>query len=159
MKLYNLFNQVILEEINKQTRLLTEGVGSSEIIAAIDGKYNVKITYRDPDTNVPSKRYIQIYQYGTTTAGNDAVRAYQIDGGSKTSPNGWKLFRIDRIDSFGATGMKWYNPISDYDPSIPSYNQTGDETLASVKHMVNVGSFTRQRSDINQNPNNNELNK
>jgi len=161
MKLYNLFNEVIFEEINRKTNLLTEGVAESDIIAAIDGKYNVNIEYRDTDEAVPSRRYIQVYNLGKTKGGNDAIRAYQINGGSKTEKNGWKIFRVDRIVGWYPTNMKWSNPVSDFDNTIPSYNQMGDKSMSSVKHKVNTGTFTRQRSDIGQKPeiDNNELNK
>ena len=40
MKLYNVFESVILEEIEKQRKLITEGVSMDDVKAAIDGKYN-----------------------------------------------------------------------------------------------------------------------
>jgi predicted DNA-binding transcriptional regulator YafY len=162
MKLYNLFNEIIFEEINRKTNLLTEGVSESDIIAAIDGKYNVNIEYRDIGESAPSRRYIQVYNLAQTKGGNDAIRAYQINGGSKTDKNGWKIFRIDRIVGWYPTNMKWSNPVSDFDNTIPSYNQMGDNSMSSIKHKVDTSTFGRQRSDISQNPNinnNDELNK
>ena len=168
MKLYNLFNEIIFEETKKQ--LMTEGVSSNDVIAAIDGKYNVNILYMDVGETVPSKRYIQVYNFSDTMkgtkpnsiGGNEAIRAYQIGGGSKTEKNGWKIFRLDRIVGWFPTNMKWANPVSDYDASIPSYNQVGDKSMSVVNNKVNTATFTRQRSDISQNPNinnNDELNK
>ena len=161
MKLYNLFNEIIFEEINRKTNLLTEGVSESDIIAAIDGKYNVNIEYRDIGESAPSRRYIQVYNLAQTKGGNDAIRAYQINGGSKTDKNGWKIFRIDRIVGWYPTNMKWSNPVSDFDNTIPSYNQFGDNSMSSIKHKVDTSTFGRQRSDISQKPqiDNNELNK
>ena len=37
----------------------------------------------------------------------------------------------------------------------PSYNQTGDKSMATVIDLVKPDTFTRQRSDISQKPNNN----
>lgn len=164
MKLYNLFNEIIFEEINRKTNLLTEGVSESDVIAAIDGKYNVNIEYRDIDESAPSRRYIQVYNLAQTKGikgGNDAIRAYQINGGSKTEKNGWKIFRLDRIVGWYPTNMKWSNPVSDFDNTIPSYNQMGDNSMSTVKHKVDASTFTRQRSDISQRPqiDNDELNK
>ena len=83
MKLYNLFESVILEEIDAQRKLITESVSMDDVNAAIEGKYNVNILYRDYDDQPPSKRYIQVYNLSKTKAGNDCIRAFQIFGASK----------------------------------------------------------------------------
>ena len=100
MKLYNLFESVILEEIDAQRKLITESVSMDDVNAAIEGKYNVNILYRDYDDQPPSKRYIQVYNLSKTKAGNDCIRAFQIFGASKKGEkNGyWKIFRLDRIE-------------------------------------------------------------
>ena len=162
MKLYNLFNEIIFEETHKHKQLLTESVSDDDVIKAIDGKYNVNIMYQDEGETIPSKRYIQVYVLGNTLAGNRVIRAYQIQGGSRTEPQGWKFFLTDRVSQWNTTNMKWQNPISDYDNSIESYNQVGDKSMSSVIHQVKPSTFTRQRSDISQKPeinNNDELNK
>ena len=87
MKLYNLFEELILEEINRHNGLITESVSFDEVKAAIDGRYNVNILYRDYEDQPPSKRYIQVYALGKTKSGNDAIRAYQIVGASKRGNN------------------------------------------------------------------------
>lgn len=140
MKLYNLFEQVIFEEIEKNRRLISEGVSSDDVRAAIDGKYNVNILYRDYEDQPPSKRYIQVYNLSKTKGGNDAIRAYQIFGASKRdNKNGfWKIFRLDRIEGWFPTKVKWSEPVSDLDSSIPKYNSTGDRSMSSVAYKVNV---------------------
>jgi len=144
MKLYNLFESIIFDEISKQTLLLKEGASTDEVRAAIDGKYNVNILYRDYEDQPPSKRYIQVYNLSKTKSGNDAIRAYQIFGGSKSNnPNGfWKIFRLDRIEGWFPTNVKWNKPVSDLDQSIPKYNSTGDKTMSNVIHKVNVNQQT-----------------
>lgn len=135
MTIYNLFESVILEEVAKQVKLLTEGVSLDVVNKAIDDMCNVNITYDDyPDANPPvppSKRYIQIYNQGNTKANNGAIRAFQIFGGSKTTPkNGaWKTFRLDRIRSWQQTKMKFNSPISDKDKSIPTYQPDHDNKM------------------------------
>ena len=47
MKLYNIFKEVILEEIQKNSQLITEGVSEELVKDAIRGKYNVNIEYKD----------------------------------------------------------------------------------------------------------------
>jgi hypothetical protein len=138
MKLYNLFQEVILEEIERHRGLITESVSFDEVKAAIDGRYNVNILYRDYEGQSPSKRYIQVYALGKTKSGNDAIRAYQIIGASKRgNKNGyWKIFRLDRIEGWFPTKMKWNKPISDVDPSLPKYNQNGDKTFSNVSYQA-----------------------
>lgn len=140
MKLYNLFESVILEEIDKARKLLAEGVSTDDVNAAINGKYNVNILYRDYPDQPPSKRYIQVYNLGKTKGGNDAIRAYQIFGASKRQNNKgyWKIFRLDRIEGWFPTKVKWVKPVSDFDASIPKYNPNGDRTMASVVNKVNI---------------------
>lgn len=142
MKLYNLFEDIILEEVEKTKRLLTEGVSDQEINDAIKEKYNVNILYDDyPDATPsvpPSKRYIQVYNFAETKAGNKAIRAFQIFGGSKTTPKegAWKIFRIDRIRGWIPTKMKFTKPVSDLDQNIPTYNKNGDRAMSRVINKV-----------------------
>lgn len=142
MKLYKIFDDIIFEEIVKAKSLLTENVADSQILDAINGKYNVNITYDDyPDANPavpPSKRYIQVYNLAETKAGNKAIRAFQIFGGSKTTPkNGaWKIFRIDRIRSWQPTKVRFAQPVSNLSPNIPKYNDQGDRAMSRVLNKV-----------------------
>jgi predicted DNA-binding transcriptional regulator YafY len=147
MKLYNVFESIILEEIEKQRKLITEGVSIDDVKAAIDGKYNVNILYRDFEDTPPSKRYIQVYNLSKTKGGNDAIRAFQIFGGSKTgNKNGfWKIFRLDRIEGWYPTSVKWAKPVSDIEPSIPKYNTAGDNSMSQVIHKVNIGQPTQNK--------------
>jgi hypothetical protein len=41
MKLYNIFEEVILEEITKNSQIISEGVSSDAVKAAIRNKVNV----------------------------------------------------------------------------------------------------------------------
>jgi hypothetical protein len=141
MKLYKLLEEIILEE----KRLITEGVSDQEVIDAINGKYNVNILYEDfPDAVPaipPSKRYIQIYDFIETKAGNKAISAYQIFGGSKTTPKAgaWKIFRLDRIVGWYPTKMKFDKPISDlpsYNKSNPKFNPTGNRVASRIINKI-----------------------
>jgi len=137
MKLYNLFKDVILEEIN----LLSEGVSQSQVEDALDSQYNVNIEYRDYKDKPPSERYIQVYNLSKTKAGNYAVRAYQLAGGSKTTPTegAWKIFRLDRIEGWKPLLKNiWRKPVSDKDNTIPKYNKLGDKTMSVVLKKVNL---------------------
>jgi hypothetical protein len=142
MKLYKIFDDIIFEEVVKAKSLLTENVADAQILDAINGKYNVNITYDDyPEATPavpPSKRYIQVYNLAETKAGNKAIRAFQIFGGSKTTPkNGaWKIFRIDRIRSWTPTKVRFAQPVSNLSPDIPKYNDQGDRAMSRVLNKV-----------------------
>lgn len=139
MKLLDLYNDILLEETQ---RLISEGVSDAEVLNAITDKYNVNILYDDYPEAVPSvppsKRYIQVYNFSETKAGNKAIRAFQIFGGSKTTPKlgVWKIFRLDRIRGWSPTKMKFTKPVSDLDSNIPQYNTTGDRTMSRVMNKV-----------------------
>jgi hypothetical protein len=140
MKLYNLFEEIILEAVNGE-KLLTEGIDFNTVKDSIDNKYNVNIVYIDGD-GVRTSRYIQPYVLGDTSAGNKALRAYQIFGGSRTitttgegSGGAWRIFRLDRIVEWKPTKMKFSIPVSDL-PSFMSdrgiFNPNGDKTFKKV---------------------------
>ena len=126
MKLYNIFESIILEE--KKT-LLTEGSNNNveEIKKAIEGKYNVNFEYNDGGVITP--RYVQIYQFGNMlrkdeSVGDLAISGYQLGGKTKPTKKdsknyGFKFFLEGKIvaGSVKPTGMKWYKPVSD----LPSY--------------------------------------
>ena len=136
MKLYNILETVILEEIQKH--LLSESVSMEDVKSAIDNKFTVNILYRDYENKPPSKRYIQVYNLSKTKAGNYAIRAYQLTGASKRNKkNGfWKIFRLDRIEGWYPTNFKWIKPVSDLDNTIPKYNKLGDKTMSQVFHKI-----------------------
>lgn len=152
MKLYKLFNDIIIEETQKRINILTEGVDINNVRDAIDNMYMVNVMYRPEEDNVLSKRYIAVYNLGKTKAGNDAIRVYQVSGGNRKT-NGWKTFRLDRVEGWEPTKMRWYNPISDYDSSIPKYKINQDKTFSVLNKSVDPNLFGNPRSvKINQEP-------
>lgn len=144
MKLYNLFKEVIIEESQKHIRLLTEGVDVDNVRNAIDDKYMVNLMYRPEEDNVLSKRYVAVYNLGKTKAGNDAIRVYQVSGGNRKQSD-WKTLRLDRIEGWQPTKMKWYKPISDYDPSIPDYKINQDKSFSVLNKSVDPTKFGNPR--------------
>lgn len=85
MKLYNIYESIIIEEKNI---ILTENV-RDKILNAIDGKYNIRFKYREEDNTV-TDRYVQIYDLGVSKAGNEMISAYQLGGKIKPSKLGNK---------------------------------------------------------------------
>jgi len=150
MNIYNIYQDIIFEELEKHFSLLDESVSSNDIDNALNDMYNVNILYRDFDDKPPSKRYIQVYNLSKTKAGNDAIRAYQIFGGSKSGEkNGhWKIFRLDRIEGWYPTKVKWKKAVSDLDSSIPKYNKNGDRSMAVVLKKVNLNNTNQDQQRI-----------
>lgn len=81
-----------------------------------------------------------MYNLSKTKSGNDAIRAYQIFGASKKgNKNGfWKIFRLDRIEGWFPTKVRWARPVSDLNTNIPKYNANGDRSMSSVIYKANV---------------------
>lgn len=146
MKLYNLFEELILESVKE--KLLVESVDFNTVKDSIMGKYNVKIVYVDGD-GVRTSRYIQPYVLGDTLAGNKAIRAYQIFGGSRTmttsgeqAQGGWRIFRLDRIVDWVPTNMKFKVPISDLPSFMISrgrFNPNGDKMFNTIDAIAKFG--------------------
>ena len=138
MKLYNIYESIILEE----KTLITENV-KNKILKAIEGKYNIWFKYIEDDNTV-TDRYVQIYTLGNSKAGNEMISAYQLGGNIKPSkkdnkPYGWKLFRLDKIDanSIKPVRVKYKQAVSDL-PSYgagPKYNPNPD--TSSPKRVFN----------------------
>lgn len=149
MKLYNLFEEIILEETEK---LLLENVSDQQVIDAIKNKYHVHILYDDyPDavpSVAPSKRYIEVYNLGVTTAGNKAIRAWQMGGPSKTVKGAaWKIFRLDRIRAWMPTKVKWKQTISNLypnNPNIPKYNDSNGGSDKSMIRLIAKADISQQ---------------
>lgn len=83
--------------------ILNESVGGDQVIDAIDKRVGVLITYNGEDNDHYGVRYIEPYVYGSTVRNNPAIRAYQYYGDTKKGVPKWKLFRLDRIESWQPT--------------------------------------------------------
>lgn len=159
MKLYNLYEEVILEG------LITESVSTDQIINTIDGEYanngkkfirRIRIHYDGDDvtdkfgnTTREGKgwRNIVVHAYGKLkNGGREAIRAYQVYGDSlrkPESPAGWKLFRLDRISHWEPTNLKYWEPI---EVAGQKTNMVGDDSMVGEVKVVN---FDSKGSDVN----------
>ncbi len=142
LKLYNIYETLILEN---NLNLLTEDGNTSDLLAAIEGKYNIWFKYRENDGSI-TDRYVQTYDMGLSKANNNMISAYQIGGKTNLSnkdskPYGWKQFRLDKIvpGSIRKTDMKYHQPID----RLPSYtdsakfNPTGNKNMKGKITKVN----------------------
>jgi hypothetical protein len=141
MKLYNIFQDIILEEISKDQELINEGT-LEDIKSAMENTVYVWFKYKTAD-GVITDRYVMLDKLGTSLANNGVVRLWQTGGQTtKTKTNGgvngWKLFRIDRIipGSIKPTNMKYREPVRSGEP----YNTNGDRKM---KGAVTVANYTK----------------
>ncbi len=126
MKLYNIYQNIILEEIFNKVQLY-EAVPVSDIekiLAGDNGKfYHVSFDYTDDNGNT-SNRFVQIHQRNISTkkpTPNDLIDAYQIsrDGmergvnprtGNIESFEGWKKFNLAKMSNLKVSKIPFYQP-------------------------------------------------
>ena len=160
MKLYNLYEQVILEG------LITESVNTDQVVNTIDGEYansgkkfirRIRINYDGDDVtdkfgNVTREgkgwRNIVVHAYGKhkSNPNREVIRAYQVYGDSlrePQQPSGWKLFRLDRITHWEPTNLKYWKPI---EIDGQKTNMSGDDSMVGEVKVVN---FDSKGSDTN----------
>ena len=120
MTLYNIAESLILEVAGKST-----------IMDCMNGKRIAEVYYDDDeDPGGKGKRWIEIYCYGVSKAGNDVVRVYQVGGDTKTIQPGWKMFRVDRMDALKKLGGTFSEPR-------PLFNPTGDKDMIKIYNILN----------------------
>lgn len=120
MTLYNIAESLILEVAGKST-----------IMDCMVQKRIAEVYYDDDeDPGGKGKRWVEIYCYGVSKAGNDVVRVYQVGGDTKTMQPGWKLFRVDRMDALKKLGGTFSEPR-------PLFNPTGDKDMTKIYNITN----------------------
>ena len=65
---------------------------NTEIIDAIKNQNVITFDYEG------EFRTVEPHCYGVTTKGNEAIRAFQIDGYSSSRKMGWKLYDLSKAD-------------------------------------------------------------
>lgn len=160
-KLYNLYNQVILEAVQRDN-----------ILDAIRQRRIVTITYNDGSGEATEKRTLEVYVYGTLHNGKPAIRAYQKFGPSRSSiekdpdtgepilnksgnqkpvPK-WKTFLVDKILTWETTNMKFYTPIHDRDNDymmIKYREDGGDKMFGSIFASADFDDKYRKKKGLN----------
>ena len=120
MKLYNTFKSLILEVASVDS-----------IVNAIKNRDKIVIYYDGDEPGGKGLRNIEPVCFGYSKAGNPVLRAWDDEGASHTAYNGeqplpgWRLFRVDKIQSFRPSGEKFTTPK-------PGYNPRGDKSMTRV---------------------------
>ena len=113
-------------------KVLNESVGSKDVADVITNHNYVDITYSDEDNNAPGRRLIQPYAYGVTRAGNECLRAFQVEGDTLRGEPKWKLFLLNRITSWNPRKQTFTVPPPMQGYNAPDYNSEGDGTMDRV---------------------------
>jgi hypothetical protein len=138
MKLYNLYKEVILEEINQFNleEAITKNIEGVFLNGDPDKRvhYMVDIKYKDEDGEI-TNRWICIGHVVTTKKGNQAISAYVVTGNKQkeikssvnsqgtelevnqinaTDPADWRLFIIDNILEFKESKVRVYKAPVNY---------------------------------------------
>ena len=172
MKLYNLYQNLILEEIINKIQLI-EAVSDNDIDNVIKGDpnkqgkfYHVSFDYKEKDGTV-SNRWVQIYQKNISTANNGLIDAYQVSkngqegqpDGKPHSATGWKKFRLDRMSNFKVSKVAFYDEPKPYTvtnksgkTSIAKLNKNGNDS-PTVKHtnpndIAKIGTYQYAASTL-----------
>ena len=120
MKLYNTVKSLILEVASIDS-----------IVSAIKNKNKIIIYYDGDEPGGRGLRNIEPVCFGYSKAGNPVLRAWDEEGASHTAYKGeqplpgWRLFRVDKIQSFKPSGEKFNEPK-------PGYNPRGDKSMTRV---------------------------
>jgi len=93
--------------------------------------YNIAEVYYDDqeDPGGKGRRWIEIYGYGVSKAGNDIIRIYQIGGDTKTIQPGWKTFRTDRMGGLRKLSGEFTEPR-------PLFNPSGDKDMIKIYKLI-----------------------
>ena len=59
-------------------------------------------------------RFVEPHSYGITTAGNEGLRAFQIDGYSSTNTLGWKMFDLANAAELTVLNESFIEPRPGY---------------------------------------------
>jgi len=136
MKLYNTAKSLILEIAAKDS-----------VINSIKNRDVVVIYYDGDEPGGRGLRTIEPVCLGVSKADNEVLRAWDLEGASHTAYKGeqpipgWRIFKLNKINSFKPTGEKFNTPR-------PGYNPNGDKTFKSV--IINAKfDETPQTSNVN----------
>ena len=114
MKLYNIYTNLILENIKREIQLF-EGVSTSLIDTVLAGDpdkpgkyYRVAIRYKNAKGEV-SNQFIEINQRNISTADNNLIDAKVVSKNGMELPDDvYKKFNIDNIEDFKVTKVGYY---------------------------------------------------
>jgi hypothetical protein len=157
--------KILFNNIKTFRHLISESVGAESIVPYIQNHEWIYIYYAGDDNNKMGYRTVRPYVLGTSTAGNEVLRAWQDNPkNSQTFDNrptrtqsmyhdywidnegekpGWRLFRLDKISKVYPIGRKFDDENGNV--MIPAgYHEGGDANMTSIKAFVS----TKKQPDL-----------
>jgi hypothetical protein len=150
MKLYNIYQNIILEEIFNKVQLV-EAVPTEFIDKLLAGEprgkyYHVSFDYTDKKGNT-SNRFVKIHQRNISTIGNNLIDAYQLSRNGVSSGlnprtgkvekfEGWKKFNLAKMTNLKVTKVPFYQPTI-------GFNKTGNNS-PTVASTLTIAPFDYQ---------------
>jgi len=65
-------------------------------------------------------RTVEPYVYGTSSAGNEVLSAFQTQGHSQSGASkGWKMFKVEEISQLSVSPERFLHNQPDYNPQEP----------------------------------------
>jgi hypothetical protein len=89
-----------------------------EIIDAIENLIVIEFHYEG------ELRVVEPHCYGQTTAGNEGLRAFQVDGYSSSGKFGWKMYDLGKAENINVTDQSFVGPR-------PGYS-SGDKGMSKI---------------------------
>lgn len=114
--------------------ILTESINAGKAGDAIRNRHEVKITYEGDDGG---ERIIQPVAYGLSKAGNMVLRAFQPYGTTKTKVPHWKMFRLDKINTWKQLRDRIFTEPPGQFSAEGKFNPNGDEAMSEVYLVAN----------------------
>jgi hypothetical protein len=150
MKLYNIYQNIILEEIFNKVRLV-EAVPTEFIDKLLAGEprgkyYHISFDYTDKKGNT-SNRFVKIHQRNISTIGNNLIDAYQLSRNGVSSGlnprtgkvekfEGWKKFNLAKMTNLKVSKVPFYQPTI-------GFNKTGNNS-STVASTLTIAPFDYQ---------------
>ena len=140
MKLYNIYTNLILENIKREIQLF-EGVSTSLIDTVLAGDankpgkyYRVAIRYKNEKGEV-SNQFIEINQRNISTADNNLIDAKVVSkNGIELPDDVYKKFNIDNIEDFKVTKVGYYEAGS-------KMRTDGGNSSKNIRSVDNYASY------------------
>lgn len=111
--------------------LILEIASIEDVVNAIKNKQRVIVHYEGDEPGGRGIREIEPVCLGVSKAGNKVLRAWDEEGASHTNYTGeqplpgWRLFRLDKINSLKPTGENFIE-------MRPNFNPNGDKSMTSI---------------------------
>jgi len=150
MKLYNIYQNIILEEIFNKVQLV-EAVPTEFIDKLLAGEprgkyYHISFDYTDKKGNT-SNRFVKIHQRNISTIDNNLIDAYQLSRNGVSSGlnprtgkvekfEGWKKFNLAKMTNLKVTKIPFYQPTI-------GFNKTGNNS-PTVASTLTIAPFDYQ---------------